>query len=205
VNSPIDKIAERFGLDPKDWSLLEKAMRVSPKLEVLLAGNIVSPRLQLLFFRFIVKRDASRIQVPVFSDAVHRLYLNRRLCTRVVCEFYLLDFQNFYEVLSHRRFSPDLAIQLAHRRDLSPSRVISVLVECERNELRLKPKTLRAAWQVGWKANSEEIKKIVANLPGSDSIYLEAWLQDTGLQALALQEDGVPEEDIKLLSPFFWE
>jgi hypothetical protein len=58
---------------------------------------------------------------------------------------------------------------------------------------------------VGWKANSEEIKKIVANLPGSDSIYLEAWLQDTGLQALALQEDGVPEEDIKLLSPFFWE
>lgn len=205
MNSPIDKIAERFGLDPKDWSLLEKAMRVSPKLEVLLAGNIVSPRLQLLFFRFIVKRDASRIQVPVFSDAVHRLYLNRRLCTRVVCEFYLLDFQNFYEVLSHRRFSPDLAIQLAHRRDLSPSRVISVLVECERNELRLKPKTLRAAWQVGWKANSEEIKKIVANLPGSDSIYLEAWLQDTGLQALALQEDGVPEEDIKLLSPFFWE
>jgi hypothetical protein len=205
VNAPIDKIAERFGLDPKDWKLLEKAMRVSPKLEVLLAGNIVSPRLQLLFFRFIVKRDASRIQVPVFSDAVHRLYLNRRLCTRVVCEFYLLDFQNFYEVMSHRRFSPDLAIQLAHKRDLSPSRVISVLVECERNGLRLKPKTLRAAWQVGWKANSEEIKKIVANLPGSDSIYLEAWLQDTGLQALALQEDGVPEEDIKLLSPFFWE
>ncbi len=205
MNAPIDKIAERFGFDPKDWPLLEKAMQVSPKLEVLLAGNLVSPRLQLLFFRFIVKRDASRIQVPLFSDTVHRLYLNRRLCTRVVCEFYLLDFQNFYEVMSHRRFSPDLAIQLAHKRDLSPSRVISVLVECERNRLRLKPKTLRAAWQVGWKANSEEIKKIVANLPGSDSIYLEAWLQGTGLQALALQEDGVPEEDIKLLSPFFWE
>ncbi len=211
MNAPIDKIAERFGLDPRDWASFRKAMKASPRLEVFLANNLVSPRLQLLFFRFIVKRDVSLLPGLHTSGSIHAhlalssLYLNRRLCTRVVCEFYLLDLPCYHEVKWHRRLSLDLVIQLAHRRDLSPSIVASALLDCERNQVRLKPKTLRAAWQVGWKADSERIKMIVANLPGSDPVYLEAWLRGIGLQEMALQEDGIPEEDIRLLSPFFWE
>jgi len=208
VNAPIDKIAERFGLDPRDWASFRKAMQASPRLDSFFASNLVSPRLQLLFFRFIVKRDESGLYSSgrmLAHLALDSLYLNERLCTRVVCEFYLLDLPYYLDVRWHRRFSPDLVIQLAHRRDLNPSLVTSVLVDCERNRVRLKPKTLRAAWQVGWKADSEKIKMTVANLPGSDPVYLEAWLQGIGLQELALQADGLPNEDIRLLSPFFWE
>ena len=208
MNAPIDKIAERFGLDPRDWTSFRKAMQASPRLDSFFASNLVSPRLQLLFFRFIVKRDESGLYSSgrmLAHLALDSLYLNERLCTRVVCEFYLLDLPYYLDVRWHRRFSPDLVIQLAHRRDLNPSLVTSVLVDCERNRVRLKPKTLRAAWQVGWKADSEKIKMTVANLPGSDPVYLEAWLQGIGLQELALQADGLPNEDIRLLSPFFWE
>ncbi len=211
MNAPIDKIAERFGLDPRDWASFRKAMQASPRLDSFFASNLVSPRLQLLFFRFILKRDVSLFPGLHFSGrmlahiALDSLYLNRRLCTRVVCEFYLLNLPYYLDVRWHRRFSPDLVIQLAHKRDLSHSLVTSVLVDCERNRVRLKQKTLRAAWQVGWKADSEKIKMIVANLPGSDPVYLEAWLQGIGLQELALQADGLPNEDIRLLSPFFWE
>ena len=208
MNAPIDKISERFGLDPRDWASFRKAMQASPRLDSFFASNLVSPRLQLLFFRFIVKREESRLYSSGRMHAhlaLDSLYLNGRLCTRVVCEFYLLDLPYYLDVKWHRRFSPDLVIQLAHRRDLNPSLVTSVLVDCERNRVRLKPKTLRAAWQVGWKADSEKIKMTVANLPGSDPVYLEAWLQGIGLQELALQADGLPNEDIRLLSPFFWE